>query len=100
MSNPNYVAGRRFEYEVMDNMRKEGYKVLRTAGSHGAYDVICYKANSTIFIQCKRVDTKAAMERMLKAWMESPPEPPGSVTFSQRLCVRVKGQSVGGDATV
>lgn len=93
MPNPQYLAGRRLEYEVMAEMREKGYKVLRTAGSHGDYDLVAYKTNSTVFIQCKRVSTKAEMERMLKAWTSSPPEPPGTVNFSQQLSVRVKGAS-------
>lgn len=61
MPNSNYVRGRSFEYEVMDILRKAGYSVARTAGSHSPFDIIAHrstdKLDRTIHIlvlaQCK-----------------------------------------------
>jgi hypothetical protein len=33
-------AGREKEYLAMEQLRKQGYSVARTAGSHGPFDVI------------------------------------------------------------
>ena len=93
MPNANYLAGRRFEYAVMDAMRSEAYKVLRTAGSHGEFDIVAYKPNSTIFIQCKVVETEASRDRLARAWRSAPPNPPAEVTFTQQLWIKVKGST-------
>jgi hypothetical protein len=38
--NRNYEKGRRAEYKVMKQLRKEGFQYVgRTAGSHGIFDV-------------------------------------------------------------
>ncbi len=42
MPNANYLRGRRYEYEVKKRWTSETHKALRTAGSHGAYDIIAY----------------------------------------------------------
>jgi len=43
--NPNYRKGRRAEYEVMDLLKEQGYTCVRTAGSHGRWDVIAVIPN-------------------------------------------------------
>ncbi|MEM4323916.1 MAG: restriction endonuclease [Candidatus Nitrosocaldaceae archaeon] len=56
MPNANYLKGRNFEYKVKKYLEQQGYVVLRTAGSHGIYDLIAIKFEpepSIIFIQCK-----------------------------------------------
>lgn len=56
MPNTNYLRGRNFEYKVKKYLQEQGYHVLRTAGSHGMYDLIAIKFElqpSIIFIQCK-----------------------------------------------
>lgn len=40
MTNANYEAGRRLEYEIVKVMREAGWIALRTAGSHSPWDVI------------------------------------------------------------
>lgn len=35
-----YAKGRRLEYRAMADLRAQGYSVLRTAGSHGVFDLI------------------------------------------------------------
>lgn len=65
MPNKNYLRGRRWEYEVAKQLRKEGYKVMRTAGSHGPYDLIALGPNLIILIQCKVTKTEAAKKRLV-----------------------------------
>ena len=41
--NRNYVRGRAKEYRVKAKLEKEGWTVLRTAGSHGPFDLVAIK---------------------------------------------------------
>ena len=50
----NYEKGRAAEYKAMHQLRADGYAVLRTAGSHGMYDVIAWNPDTVRFIQIKR----------------------------------------------
>jgi len=93
LPNANYLAGRRFEYAVMAALRQNAYKVLRTAGSHGEFDIIAYKPNSTVFVQCKVVESEASRDRLARAWRSAPPNPPAEVSFNQQLWIKVKGSS-------
>ena len=52
MANKNYIKGRRLEYEVMKALAEEYPVVMRTAGSHGMFDVIAV-GRDTLFIQVK-----------------------------------------------
>lgn len=36
----NYASGRRYEWKIMDILRKEGFYPVRAAGSHSKIDVI------------------------------------------------------------
>lgn len=57
----NYKKGVRFEREVMEIFKKEGFDVARTAGSHGPWDVVMLKrtaqnefeARVLVLVQCK-----------------------------------------------
>lgn len=89
MPNPNYKAGRRFEYETMEAYRTRGFDVVRTAGSHGAYDVIAFDTKrKPIFIQCKRVTTDTQARGLIKAFgRDTAPSP----YFHQCLAIKIKG---------
>ena len=43
MPNKNYIRGRSFEYKVKKRWSEGQFKALRTAGSHGEFDIIAYK---------------------------------------------------------
>jgi len=71
-----YRKGRRFEYEVKKRLEAQGFLVFRTAGSHGAADLICVpepdhnavpRPRLIRFIQCKAGKPTAADWRKLKA---------------------------------
>ena len=55
MPNPNYIKGRKKEYRVMNDERKLGNIVLRSAGSHSPIDVVSIDvvAREIKLIQCK-----------------------------------------------
>lgn len=91
MSNKNYQAGRRLEYECMKRYEADTWTTMRTAGSHGLYDVIAVRWDrKPIFIQCKRVGTEAAGKRLLKSFKET--TMPSSF-YHQVMEVKVKGSS-------
>jgi hypothetical protein len=71
MTNKNYRAGRRLEYESMKRWEEKGYLTVRTAGSHGEYDVVAYRLDrKPEFIQCKRVSDEAAGKRLIRSFKE------------------------------
>lgn len=76
MPNPNYNAGRSFEYRVRKELQSLGFVVLRTAGSHGPIDLIAVKpGEAPVLIQCKRCQTPAEAARLKKHLKESLPLP-------------------------
>jgi len=50
----NYERGRRFEYYIMQKLRKAGFYVIRSAGSHSLADLVALGSNSVILVQCKK----------------------------------------------
>ncbi len=53
MAHKNYARGRAKEYRVMRALEKLGYRCLRSAGSHGAWDVVAIGPRDTRLIQVK-----------------------------------------------
>jgi len=91
MPNKNYHIGRKFEYEVMNELKGPGCAVMRTAGSHGPFDVIAINKDGACgMIQCKVVETEAEADRLIRAFRERPPFPPASCEFVQRIEVKIK----------
>lgn len=72
MVNKNYAKGVRKEYKIMHELEREGFIVLRTAGSHGFADLIAiHKTKNLIrFIQCKPDNFSKHEEKKLK-WAHS-----------------------------
>lgn len=73
MPNSNYTRGAKFERERKAHWEALGYKAFRSAGSHGAFDLIVAHPtiDSVLFIQCKVVPTKAKAEAMIRKWWKS-----------------------------
>ena len=70
MPNPNYIAGRRLEYDTVNALKELGYRTIRAAGSHGIIDVLGWDSVNRYAIQCKKGDspfTKAHFHT-LKQW--------------------------------
>lgn len=72
-----YRAGRSYEYACKKKLEAEGWTVLRTAGSHGAADLIAYRVTEyttggcqrfpvteTLWVQCKMSPTKADRDKI------------------------------------
>jgi len=53
MPNKNYERGRASEYRTQRELEALGYQTTRTAGSHGAADVIAWNECHTRYVQCK-----------------------------------------------
>jgi len=50
----NYTKGRAQEYRAMKELEEENFVSIRTAGSHGMFDVIAINENSIRLIQIKK----------------------------------------------
>jgi len=88
--NVNYRAGRAFEYKRRTHYKREGYEVIRAAGSHGFYDLMAFHSERpTLCIQCKKVEKRSHANNMLEKFKQNPPLPRSNY-FYQRLDVYVK----------
>jgi hypothetical protein len=70
MPNTRYRAGRDLEYAAKNDLEVNGYITFRTAGSHGAADVIALKGvggtfarRETLLVQCKTGGALGPAER-------------------------------------
>lgn len=104
MSNSNYVKGRAFEYAVRKSLQEEGYEVMRTAGSHGHFDLIAIKPSQPVIelVQCKVVKNHAAADRLIKGFRSAPPYAPYGLPngVHQMLYVKIHGVSGWGRVIV
>ena len=59
----NYAAGRRLEYLARDELRRQGYVVIRSAGSKTPIDLVALNDREVLVIQVKKDagDVKAAI---------------------------------------
>jgi len=66
MPNSNYVAGRRAEYLVVAELKKQGAVVAqRTAGSHSLIDVFALMPDGTVkLIQVKKDDSPLQLDKL------------------------------------
>jgi hypothetical protein len=73
MPNKQYLKGRRFEYKRKAAWEKRGYSVMRTAGSHGAFDLIAVPVRNPVavveLIQCKVTGTLKKAQRLGEAFL-------------------------------
>lgn len=87
--NPNYRAGRLFEYETIRDYRAIGYSCIRASGSHGEYDLVAYRKDcKPVLVQCKRVSKASEAKRLGKVFSSSIQSSP---YYYQCLRVKVKG---------
>jgi Holliday junction resolvase len=59
----NYANGAAFEREVKADLIAKGWAAVRSAGSHGAIDVMAYHRGAALFVQCKRTGIFPPEER-------------------------------------
>lgn len=71
--NKNYVKGCRLEYDVMKILRATYPVVMRTAGSHGLFDVIAVSCDKTLFVQVKSNlgDSMSALREIESAGLDA-----------------------------
>lgn len=102
MPNSNYRRGRTFEYERM-KYYKEVMKndCLRTAGSHGAWDLIAidHVRGLITLIQCKVCKDAGTGLRLLERFRANPPYAPMAGVY-QVMEVKVVGSREVLSATV
>lgn len=61
----NYAKGARLERELKEKLERDGYYVIRAAGSHGLFDLIAWNFRSVMLVQCKtRKPTKDELRQM------------------------------------
>lgn len=85
-----YQSGRQVEQKVVLFLKANGYKVTRSAGSKGVFDVIAYNESTVRFIQVKTsASPKTTYARELSEMMES--ETPQSTSKEFWIHVRRKG---------
>ena len=73
--NRSYQRGVRFERERLKHYKELGHEALRTAGSHGKFDIISIDDKHGIvnLIQCKVTNDLSTANRLLKRFREAPP---------------------------
>lgn len=50
----NYINGRRLEYLARDDLRRQGYTVIRSAGSKGPIVLCAIRGDGVLLIQVKK----------------------------------------------
>lgn len=55
----NYRRGANFERIVAAALERDGYVVMRAAGSHGKADLVALKPTQVVLVQCKLTGTSA-----------------------------------------
>ncbi len=63
MTNRNYKRGAALEYLIKGKLEKEGWFVVRAAGSHGPCDLVAMKRGQTLLISCKLSEYAPPIER-------------------------------------
>lgn len=59
----HYRNGADFEREVRAALVRDGYEVIRSAGSKTKIDLVAFKTGELLFVQCKRDGVCAPAER-------------------------------------
>ncbi len=85
-----YARGVAFEHQCMQYFEDLGYKVIRSAGSHGPADLICgHKDEGTLLVQCRMRGNLSKEERVeLREWAEDF----GGARILVAYIVKVKGK--------
>ncbi len=76
MASTSYERGRQGEYRVIRDLRSQGYVCIRTAGSHGALDVLAWNTQGLRFIQVKTyIDRNPGYKDDIQKLMDMPLPP-------------------------
>ena len=85
--NRSYRSGIRLEYLAAKELREAGYLVIRSAGSHSPFDLVCIRKDGIRLIQVKGGELTPGVMRALSAEMDTL-RPRGAMT---ELWVRKRG---------
>lgn len=66
----NYRRGYIVERICVRELRNDGYRAQRNAGSHGIWDVTAFNENCVRLIQCKRVKNKKDVKNVADGNLE------------------------------
>lgn len=78
----NALKGRRNEWKAREWLESLGYKVTRSAGSKGAWDLVGLHVEGVALAQCKTNEWPGPAERIA---LEVFPAPPGTRRFMFRF---------------
>jgi hypothetical protein len=59
-----YHRGRAFEYRVASLLRAAGWTVIRSAGSHGPFDLVAVRPARVVLLQLKASFSRPAAQRL------------------------------------
>lgn len=85
-----YRRGRSKEYAFMKMMKEDGYTTLRTAGSHGDWDVLFYKDKGAMHMAQLKYTEDGKVTKNEFTRFEEAPVPEGAGAY---LITYKKGQS-------
>jgi predicted RNA binding protein YcfA (HicA-like mRNA interferase family) len=80
MTPTNYESGVVGERKCVHELRDLGYTAIRTAGSHGTFDVIAWDRSNLVMVQCKRTKNPRSPSRQEVASIRSCAVPPHTLT--------------------
>jgi len=79
----NYQRGVRLEYLLMNQLRARGYKVMRSAGSHGMIDVHAWNDTESLYYQVKN-SKRAYTDKDIGELLQMPRPPGARVYLAER----------------
>jgi Holliday junction resolvase len=102
MANRNYERGVRWERELKAKWEEKGYTVVRTAGSHGPWDLVAIHPERPVeLIQCKVLKYGGSKQAymMIRKFKQDPPLAP-SKFYHQTMAVKAMGDNSITEGTV
>jgi Holliday junction resolvase len=80
-----YQKGRSYEYSIMRGYAKKGLYVIRSAGSHGLFDIVAFDNESIYFACCrKRRWSEREIQEVLNSVKDKIP-PNSYITFFEKI---------------
>ena len=82
MSNRNYIKGRAYEYKAKKVLEEQGYTVVRTAGSHGPWDLMAIKEGTDEPVKCVQIKVTKSEDQLKRLLRGFKPQTNGTATRS------------------
>lgn len=87
-----YTKGYRSERRVIRDFGRCGYQCMRSAGSHGPFDIIAWNSSALVFIQVKAGGDLSPAELEILRAIPTPPH-------SRKLIIRFRDRVAMPDVT-